>query len=394
MKFPRILNTKEMNREEAKRAKRAKGNRGFTASFSSLSSLLRGKKHRFILPIVFTIAAALLVNFIAAHGQSGRAQLPEPKQPKPERPKLPEPAPRIRLPEQQPQKNDDTIRINSDLVTVVTTIAKKAPSDSMELKREDFEVLEDGVSQEIANFARDADQPLQLVMLFDSSLSVAQKINFERRAASRFFERVLRPQDRAALFAVSTDVVVLQDFTNKVPLLVNATKLLKAQGATSLYDAVYLASEYLKPAQGRRVIVIVSDGGDTTSSRGLLDALAHAQLSDVVIFAVFTGNHSFSQNLRDLAGERALETLSSETGGDLFRPKATPGTQGEETDEQSLKELDQAFANLAEQLRTQYILGFFSTNDKRDGSFRKLSVRIKRTGYAARARVGYYAPKG
>jgi Ca-activated chloride channel family protein len=320
--------------------------------------------------------------------------LPESKKQKPEPPKLPEPAPRLRLPEQQPQKSDDTIRINSDLVTVVATIAKKSPNDPIELKREDFEILEDGVPQEIANFARDADLPLQLIMLFDSSLSVSQKLNFERRAASKFFERVLRPQDRAALFAVSTDVVVLQDFTNKAPLLVNATKLLKAQGATSLYDAVYLASDYLKPTEGRRVVVIVSDGGDTTSSRGLLDALAHAQLSDVVIFSIFTGNLNFSQNLRDLAGERALETLSFETGGDIFRPKATPGTAGEETDEQSLMELDRAFANLADQLRTQYTLGFFSTNDKRDGSFRKLSVRIKRTGYAARARAGYYAPKG
>lgn len=328
-------------------------------------------------------------------GQSGRGQLPESKkQDKPERPKLPDP-PRVRLPEQVPQKSsDDTIRINSDLVTVITTIAKRAPNTPLELGREDFEILEDGVPQEIANFAREADLPLQLVMLFDSSLSVSQKIVFERRAAARFFERVLRPQDRAALYAVSTDVTVLQDFTNKSPLLVGATRQLKAQGATSLYDGVYLASDALKQATGRRVIVIVSDGGDTTSGKGLLDALARAQQADVVIFAVFTGNLNFSQNLRDLAGERALEALTTETGGDIFRPKATPGTQGEETDEQSLKELDQAFTALAEQLRTQFTLGFFSSNDKRDGSFRKLTVRIKKNGYTARSRAGYYAPKG
>jgi Ca-activated chloride channel family protein len=347
-----------------------------------------------ILSAALLTTVTLLTFLTNTHGQSGRGQLPESKKQKPERTQLPDPQPRIRLPEQQPQKSDDTIRINSDLVTVIATIAKKSLKDSIELQREDFEILEDGVRQEIANFAREADQPLKLVMLFDSSLSVMQKINFQRRSAAKFFERVMRPQDQAALIAVSTEVVVLQEFTGKVPSLVNATKFLKAQGATSLYDAVYLAADYLKPAQGRRVIVIVSDGGDTTSAKGLLGALTNAQQADAVIFSVFTGNSKISQNLRDLAGERALETLSAETGGEVFRPKATPGTQGEETDEQSLKELDLAFASLADQLRTQYTLGFFSTNDKRDGSFRKLTVRIRKPGYLARARAGYYAPKG
>jgi Ca-activated chloride channel homolog len=339
----------------------------------------------------FLLVLAISSILNAALGQSGRPGSPETKKQKPERPVLPRP---LRLPEQPPQKSDDTIRINSDLVTVVTTIARKSPEDPVELQQEDFEVLEDGVRQEIANFARDADLPLHLVMLFDASLSVSQKISFERRAVARFFERVMRQQDRAALFAVSTDVVVLQDFTNKVPLLVNATKRLTAQGATSLYDAIYLASDYLKPAQGRRVIVIVSDGGDTTSKKGLLEVLAQAQISDAMIFAVYTGNRNFSENLRDLAGERALGTLALETGGEVFLPRATPGTAGEETDEQSLRELDLAFSNLADQLRTQYTLGFFSSNDKRDGSFRKLTVRIKKQGYKARARAGYYAPKG
>jgi Ca-activated chloride channel homolog len=177
-------------------------------------------------------------------------------------------------------------------------------------------------------------------------------------------------------------------------LLVNALKYLSAYGATSLYDAIFLASEYLKPAQGRRVIVVISDGGDTTSQRTLLESLASAQQADVMIFAVFTGNRDFSENLRDLAGERALEALTSETGGLVFRPIATPGTRGKETDEQSIRELDLAFNDLAEQLRTQYTLGFYSTNDKRDGSFRKLAVRIKKPGYTTRARSGYYAPKG
>jgi Ca-activated chloride channel family protein len=224
-----------------------------------------------------------------------------------------------------------------------------------------------------------------------------QVLDFERIAAARFFERVIRPQDRAAVFSVSTDVVVLQEFTNKVPLLVDATRQLRALGATSLYDGVFLAADYLKSAQGRRVIAIVSDGGDTTSNKSLLEVLAQAQGADAVIFAVFTGNPWPSQNLRDLAAERALEALTGETGGEVLKPKLPLGKNGsrhdEETDAPSPKELDRAFDNLAEQLRTQYVLGFYSTNEKRDGSFRKLSVRIKKPGYVARARTGYYAPK-
>lgn len=349
-----------------------------------------------------TLFVALLLSalFVAApssiHGQSGRAPQ-DPKKQKPEvvPPNTPQPKIRENLPQDQQKKDDeDTIRINSDLVTVVTTISKKSPTAPLSLGRDDFEILEDGVPQDIANFSRDADQPLNLVMLFDSSLSVTQKFNFERRATARFFERVIRPQDRAALFAVSTDVTIIQDFTNRIPVLTQATKLLKPQGATSLYDAIYLASDYLKATQGRRVIVIISDGGDTTSNKNLLEALKHAQQADVVVYSVYTGNFGFSQNLRDLAGERALETLATETGAEVFRPKATPGTQGDETDEQSLKELDLAFSSLAEQLRTQFILGFFSTNEKRDGAFRKLTVKVKRPGFTARTRAGYYAPKG
>jgi Ca-activated chloride channel family protein len=354
--------------------------------------MLRSRKIFF--PIAFFCALASLQS---AFSQSGRGPQPDQKARKPDKPRYPDPPPKIRLPENPPQpKGDDggIIRINSDLVNVVVTIGARPSNASLDLAPEDFEIREDGALQEISNFSRNADQPLKMVMLYDTSFSVSQRINFERRAAARFFERVITTQDRAAVFSVSTDVVVLQEFTNKIPLLVDATRQLKAQGATSLYDAIYLASDYLKPAQGRRVIVIVSDGGDTTSNKGLLEALDEAQKSDSVIFAVFTGNPWPSENLRDLAAERALESLTKETGGEMFKPRIPDGRRpGEETDETSLKELDRIFADLAERLRTQYVLGFYSTNEKRDGSFRKLDIRIKKSNYAARARTGYYAPK-
>jgi Ca-activated chloride channel homolog len=358
------------------------------------------RRRRVFFPAALLLAAGafILASLQSAFSQSGRGPQPDPKERKTDKRKYPGPTPKIRLPENPPQPKgkdgEDIIRINSDLINVVVTVGGLPPSASLDLKPEDFEILEDGASQEIANFSRNADQPLKMVMLFDTSYSVAQRLNFERRAAARFFERVIRPQDRAAVFSVSTDVAVLQEFTNKVPLLVDATRQLKAQGATSLYDAIYLAADYLKPTEGRRVIVIVSDGGDTTSSKGLLESIAQAQKSDSVIFAIFTGSPWPSENLRDLAAERALESLTKETGGELFKSRRQDGRRpGDESDEASLKELDQAFADLADRLRTQYVLGFFSTNEKRDGSFRKLDVRIKKTNYVARARIGYYAPK-
>jgi Ca-activated chloride channel homolog len=359
-----------------------------------------------------TVPVALLVTAVTivfmplrmVSGQSGRGQQPESKKQPPNKPRPPGPRPKIREaenPSQQEEKGGkgsaETIRINSDLVNVVVTIVGGQPTSLLDFKQDDFEILEDGVPQEISNFSRNADQPLRMVMLFDTSTSIAQTLDFERRAAGRFFERVIRPQDRAAVFSVATDVEVLQEFTNKVPLLVNATRQLDAHGATSLYDSIYLAADYIKNARGRRVIVIVSDGGDTTSNKSLLDALAQTQKSDALVFAVFTGNPWRSQNLRDLAAERALEALTDETGGEVFNPRLAPrknrSRYDDETEDISLKELDRAFTDLAEQLRTQYVLGFYSTNEKRDGVFRKLTVRIKRPGYQARARTGYYAPK-
>ncbi len=351
--------------------------------------------------IFWLLLFAALLTVVAA-AQSGRVQTPpKPKPVKPPPPplRLPAPSPVSSAPGAEPKtvnpdgEGGDTIRIASDLVTVVATIPTNSAIELPRLEQGDFEIYEDGVKQEIANFLRDSDQPINLVMLMDTSLSVAQKLDFEKKAMLRFLERILRPQDRAALFSVSTDVVVLQDFTSQISLLSQAAKQMHPSGATSLYDAIFLAADHLRPLNGRRVIVIVSDGSDTTSQKGLLAALDQAQQADAMIYALYTGNFGISQNLRDLAGERALETLTAETGGELLRPQATPGSQSAAVDDLSLNQLDRSFAGLAQQLRTQYILGFFSSNEKRDGSFRKLTVKSNHQGITPRTRRGYYAPR-
>lgn len=346
---------------------------------------------------LFLCGACLLLVPFVLWAQSGKVppRTPDRQSPVKPVPANPLPGPGNNTTAKDPKKESDeeVLKIDSNLVTVVTSISAKTGTKPTQLTQDDFEVLEDGVPQEISSFARDEDTPLRLIMLFDTSSSVKNQIRFERRAAAKFFERLLRSQDQAALFSVSTDITIIQDFTNKVRQLTDATKLLQPKGATSLYDAVYLAAGYLKLTQGRRIIVIVSDGGDTTSNKKLTEALEQAQTSDVVIFNVFTGLLTASQNVRDLAAERAMHTLTAETGGDVYAPRMA--LNGNEIDEdESLKNLDEAYQQLAEQLRTQYTLRFYSTNDTRNGQFRKLTVRVKRPGLTTRARAGYYAPKG
>ena len=352
-------------------------------------------------PALFTFALCLLpfaFFYRPAFAQSGNTPNPKTRARQTSQ-QPPKPGPQIQLPgpgsntsKAEPKAEEETLRIESNLVTIVSSIANQSGTPLTKLALDDFEILEDGVAQEVTSFARDEEIPLRLIMLFDVSSSVKNQLRFERRAAAKFFEHLLRPQDQAALFAVSTDVTVIQEFTNKPRALTEATKLLQAKGATSLYDAVYLAAGYLKLAQGRRIIVLVSDGGDTTSRYKLTDALQQAQSSDVVIFNVFTGVLANSQNVRDLAAERAMQTLTAETGGEVYQPLMA--LNGNEIDEeQSLKNLDEVFTKLADQLRTQYTLRFYSTNDAHDGKYRKLTVRVKNPGYKAKARAGYYAPK-
>ncbi len=367
----------------------------------------RGKEFRSILSPCPFVPLTLCVNFLLffcllvpgiSFAQSGN--IPNRSKPKPQPPAKPNVPDILELPGPKSgdrqkipsEPSEEIIRIDSNLVTVIAGIKTATAASQIKLEVADFEIFEDGKLQEIAEFSREDESPLRLVMLFDTSSSVKNQIRFERRAAARFFERILRPQDQAALFAVSTDIFPIQDFTNKPRLLNEATKMLQASGATSLYDGIYLAADYLKKTKGRRIIVIVSDGGDTTSKVKLTEALARAQEADAVIFNVYTGVISNSQNVRDLAAERAMQTLTQQTGGEVYAPQMA--MNGNEIDEdQSLKNLDAAFIQLAEQLRTQYTLRYYSTNDARDGKFRKVEVKVKQEGLKAKSRTGYYAAK-
>ena len=276
---------------------------------------------------------------------------------------------------------EDVIRINSNLVSVPASVVDERGRAITDLKLEDFELRVDGQPKPISELGR-AETPVRIALLFDNSSSLTAAREFEKQAAVRFFRRVMRPIDQATVYSVSTIPTLEQPLTSDVRSLVRTIEHFgKPEGATALFDAIAMAAAYLRPHQGRKVIVIVSDGADTISDLNFEGALQRAQAADCQIYAVQTGQME-NANLRDLAAERRLQELAAQTGGALYVPRSTA-------------ELDPVFAQISADLAQQYVLSYYPTDDRRDGRFRTISLRIvTRPNLRVRARKGYYAPKG
>src|SRR5262249_29888759 len=161
----------------------------------------------------------------------------------------------------------------------------------------------DNVLQDIAGLYREGQIPLRLIFLFDTSGSIRHRFDFEKRAAAQFFRNVLRPGDQAALMSVSSEAKIELQFASDGEQLVNALGNLKVEGATALYDAMIMAAKYLRPAEGRHVMVVLSDGTDTVSVATLAQALTEVQKSDAVIYGVHSTGIAPSASVQDLAGE-------------------------------------------------------------------------------------------
>jgi Ca-activated chloride channel family protein len=273
---------------------------------------------------------------------------------------------------------EDVVRINSNLVTVPASVLDAQGRPVTDLKLEDFELRVDGQPKPITELGS-SETPVILALLFDNSSSLTAAREFEKHAAIRFFRSVIRPVDQAAIYSVSTYPVLEQPLTGDVRTLVRTIERFgKPEGATALFDAVVQAANYLRPfQQGRKVIVIVSDGSDTISDIDFDSALQRAQAADCQIYAVQTG-HIENANLRDLAAERRLQDFSGQTGGAVYAPRGT-------------SELDAAFAQISADLAQQYVLSYYPSDERRDNLFRTISVRvITRPNLRVRARKGYY----
>src|SRR5437764_5873402 len=271
---------------------------------------------------------------------------------------------------------EDVVRVTSTLVPVPASVVALRGVAVTNLKLEDFELRIDGQPNVISDLSR-AETPVRMAMLFDNSGSLSEFREFEKRAAVRFFRNVLRPVDQAAVFSVSTDVTLAEPLTNDARRLESTIAGFgKPEGATSLFDAIIQAGAYLKPYPGRRIIVIVSDGEDTTSRADFDTTLQRALADDCQIYVVQTGLYE-NANVRALAAERRMEEFASQTGGAAYIPR-------------SAEDLDSAFAQIAADLAQQYILSYYPAADKRDGHYHVIAVSVKtRSNTRVRARKGF-----
>jgi Ca-activated chloride channel homolog len=274
----------------------------------------------------------------------------------------------------------DTVRVISNLVPIPASVVDPKGFAIIGLNLEDFELRVDGLVKPISDMTR-AETSVRLAMLFDNSGSLDMAREFEKQAAMHFFRKVMRRSDEAAIYSVETDSYLAQPLTNDVVKLERTIESFgKPEGSTSLFDAIIDAAAYLRPYTGRRVLVIVSDGVETTSRNDFETTIQRVLADDCQIFIVQTGLYD-GANLRALAAERRMEQLAGQTGGAVYIPKTT-------------NELDLAFQQIAADLAHQYVLSYYPGDERHDGRFHVIDLRVRsRKDVRVRARKGYYSPK-
>lgn len=282
---------------------------------------------------------------------------------------------------QAPSQAKKPIKVNVNLVNVLFTVTDKKKHLVLGLTKNDFQVFEDNKPQTITFFGQESNLPLRIGVLIDTSNSIRERLAFEKQAAIDFLNAAVRPGDDQA-FVVSFDVEpqLLQDYTDDVGKLSDAIRELQAGGGTGLFDAIYFACKqkmvYSPPPQPylRRVLIVVSDGRDNESQHSFDEALAMAQRAEAAIFAISTNRSGITEH-----GDKVLKEFSRQTGGRAFFPFEA-------------RDLAGAFQEIAKELRSQYSLGYISTNTAHDGTFRRIRIKPLQKGLIVSARAGYFAP--
>jgi len=273
---------------------------------------------------------------------------------------------------------DVTLHVDVKLVDIFVNVTDRNGAIVGGLTRDDFSIAEDGRPQQISVFERQSELPLNMTLAIDTSGSVKKDLAEEADAAHRFVHAILRPQDQMSLLQFATEVKELSPFTNKVGQIDRGLNQLHSDYATALYDAILLGSEGLGKRDGRRVLVLVSDGGDTAKSTTYQQALESALRHEVMIYSIIDVPIEASAG-RDLGGEHALITLAEQTGGKSFY--VTAGG------------LDKAFAQVSDDLRTQYLIGYYPHNQEPGRTFHRIDVTVPRAAaqdFNVRHKTGYY----
>lgn len=295
------------------------------------------------------------------------------------------------------QDSDTVIKVDVNIVNVLCSVRNKNGGLVGNLEKNDFTLPEDGKQQEIKYFTRETDLPLTLGLLVDVSGSQERLIDTEKRAAQQFFSQVLRKRDEAFLISFGAEAELLQDSTGSLKLLQEGLNQLhlsvpvggihpgpvptmQSQAGTILYDAVYLASnDTLKTEVGRKALILITDGVDTGSKVSRDKSIEAAQKADAIIYSIFYQDAAaYGPFGGGGGGEAELRRMSDQTGGRVFH-----------IDRKNT--LDDAFKDIQDDLRTQYALGYNSTNPRKDGSYRKLDIKTSNKDQKVQARKGYYA---
>ncbi len=287
---------------------------------------------------------------------------------------------------QQPQTQsppESTLKVDVKLVNVYVTVTDARGAPVAGLKKENFRLLEDGREQTISVFDKESAVPLSIALAIDTSLSTRHDLPLEQASAKRFARAILRPVDALSVFSFSEAVSQTTSYTADLKRINDGIDHIRLGAATALFDAVYLASRSLDRRQGRKVLVLITDGGDTISKMDYKEALRAAAEAEALVYSIIVVPIENSAG-RETGGEHALIQLSEDTGGKYYY--AT-----------SMSQLDEAFRQISDELRTQYLLAYYPSQRLSNSQFRRIQVGI--TGpadapsYRARNRAGYYTSK-
>src|SRR5262245_21111989 len=284
------------------------------------------------------------------------------------------------------QDSVETIKINSSLVAVPVSVTDAAGRPVRNLTAEDFLLEEEGKRQQVVTLDNPGKSPVEIALLFDITGSVYDLFQFQRKAALRFLKEALKPNDAVSIFTIGVRPKLVRSRVIGVNKAIAAAQAIEpTKEATSFFDTVVEAAQYLDKTAApgaRRVIVVISDGEDMLSENYRLgDAKKELQRSDCLFYSINPSGSSIRLNKISIRGQDGMVSLASATGGTAFLPNGP-------------QDLNEVFSRITAELQAQYLLGYYSTDERADGRFRKITVRVpRRPGLHLRARQGYYASK-
>ena len=283
----------------------------------------------------------------------------------------------------QPTEAPPTLKVDVKLVNVYVTVTDAHGGPVAGLKKENFTLQEDGRDQTISVFDKESAVPLSIALAIDTSLSTRHDLPLEQASAKRFAHAIMRPVDALSVFGFSETVLQSTSYTSDLKRIDDGIDHIRLGAATALFDAVFLASRSLDRRQGRKVLVLITDGGDTVSKVDYKEAVRAAEEAEGIVYSIIVVPIENSAG-RETGGEHALIQLSEDTGGKYYY--AT-----------SMSQLDEAFRQISDELRTQYLLAYYPSERTSNSQFRRIQVSVSGPPdtaiYRVRHRAGYYTSK-